>query len=269
MKDFLPVAAAAAKDPVAFWTEAAKAVSWEKEPERILNDDNPPFYRWFDGGLTNTCYNALDLHIEEGRGEQNALIYDSPVTGAKQHFTYREMRDRVAHFAGVMAAQGVGYGDRVIIYMPMIPEAVIAMLATARLGAIHSVVFRGFAANELAKRIDDCNPKMIVTASCGIEPNRIVEYKPMLDEAIEISSHKPETCILLQRPQAEASMVEGRDLDWHAAHEGVAPADCVPVRSEDPCYILYTSGTTGVPKGGCAPHWRAYRGTQMVDEEYL
>ncbi|MGC6485177.1 MAG: propionyl-CoA synthetase [Candidatus Puniceispirillales bacterium] len=253
MKDFLPVAAAAANDPVAFWAEAAKAVSWEKEPERILNDDNPPFYRWFDGGLTNTCYNALDLHIEEGRGEQNALIYDSPVTGAKQHFTYREMRDRVAHFAGVMAARGVGYGDRVIIYMPMIPEAVIAMLATARLGAIHSVVFGGFAASELAKRIDDCNPKMIVTASCGIEPNRIVEYKPMLDEAIEISSHKPETCILLQRPQAEASMVEGRDLDWHAAHEGVAPADCVPVRSEDPCYILYTSGTTGVPKGVVRP----------------
>ena len=249
MKDFESIVAHAADDPAAFWEEAGKAVSWNKPPTRILNDDNPPFYRWFDGGITNTCYNAVDLHVENGRGAQNALIYDSPVTGTKEHITYAEMQERVARFAGVLKANGVGYGDRVIIYMPMIPEAVVAMLATVRIGAIHSVVFGGFAASELAKRIDDCTPKMIVSASCGIEPSRIVEYKPMLDEAIAISQHKPETCIMLQRPQAEATMIAGRDIDWHASHEGVEPADCVPVRSEDPCYILYTSGTTGIPKG--------------------
>ena len=249
MKDFESIVAHAADDPVAFWEEAGKAVSWNKPPTRILNDDNPPFYRWFDGGITNTCYNAVDLHVENGRGAQNALIYDSPVTGTKEHITYAEMQERVARFAGVLKANGVGYGDRVIIYMPMIPEAVVAMLATVRIGAIHSVVFGGFAASELAKRIDDCTPKMIVSASCGIEPSRIVEYKPMLDEAIAISQHKPETCIMLQRPQAEATMIAGRDIDWHASHEGVEPADCVPVCSEDPCYILYTSGTTGIPKG--------------------
>ena len=249
MKDFESIVAHAADDPAAFWEEAGKAIAWNKPPTRILNDDNPPFYRWFDGGITNTCYNAVDLHVENGRGAQNALIYDSPVTGTKEHITYAEMQERVARFAGVLKANGVGYGDRVIIYMPMIPEAVVAMLATVRIGAIHSVVFGGFAASELAKRIDDCTPKMIVSASCGIEPSRIVEYKPMLDEAIEISQHKPETCIMLQRPQAEASMIAGRDLDWHASLEGVEPADCVPVRSEDPCYILYTSGTTGIPKG--------------------
>ena len=249
MKDFESIVAHAADDPAAFWEEAGKAVSWNKPPTRILNDDNPPFYRWFDGGITNTCYNAVDLHVENGRGAQNALIYDSPVTGTKEHITYAEMQERVARFAGVLKANGVGYGDRVIIYMPMIPEAVVAMLATVRIGAIHSVVFGGFAASELAKRIDDCTPKMIVSASCGIEPSRIVEYKPMLDEAIAISQHKPETCIMLQRPQAEATMIAGRDIDWHASHEGVEPADCVPVCSEDPCYILYTSGTTGIPKG--------------------
>ena len=249
MKDFDSIVAHAAEDPAAFWEEAGKAISWNEPPTRILNDDRPPFYRWFDGGVTNTCYNAVDLHVENGRGDQNALIYDSPVTGTKEHITYAEMQDRVARFAGALKANGVGYGDRVIIYMPMIPEAVIAMLATVRIGAIHSVVFGGFAASELAKRIDDCTPKMIVSASCGIEPSRIVEYKPMLDEAIEISQHKPETCIMLQRPQAEASMIAGRDLDWHASLEGAEPADCVPVRSEDPCYILYTSGTTGIPKG--------------------
>ena len=249
MKDFDSIVAHAAEDPAAFWEEAGKAISWNEPPTRILNDDRPPFYRWFDGGVTNTCYNAVDLHVENGRGDQNALIYDSPVTGTKEHITYAEMQERVARFAGVLKANGVGYGDRVIIYMPMIPEAVVAMLATVRIGAIHSVVFGGFAASELAKRIDDCTPKMIVSASCGIEPSRIVEYKPMLDEAIEISQHKPETCIMLQRSQAEATMIAGRDIDWHASHEGVEPADCVPVRSEDPCYILYTSGTTGIPKG--------------------
>ena len=249
MKDFESIVAHAAEDPAAFWEEASKAVSWNEPPTRILNDDRPPFYRWFDGGVTNTCYNAVDLHVENGHGDQNALIYDSPVTGTKEHITYAEMQERVARFAGVLKANGVGYGDRVIIYMPMIPEAVIAMLATVRIGAIHSVVFGGFAASELAKRIDDCTPKMIVSASCGIEPSRIVEYKPMLDEAIAISQHKPETCIMLQRPQAESSMVAGRDLDWHESLDGAEPADCVPVRSEDPCYILYTSGTTGIPKG--------------------
>ena len=246
---FSAIQSAAQENPQAFWAEAAKDVAWMTPYTRVLNDDNPPFYRWFEGGTLNTCYNALDRHIAEGRGDQAALIYDSPVTNTKKTYTYQELTDHVAAFAGAMAAEGVGYGDRVIIYMPMIPEAVIAMLAATRIGAVHSVVFGGFAASELAKRIDDCNPKMIVSASCGIEPNRIVEYKPLLDGAIEIAKNKPQKCIILQRDMAQAEMIAGRDLDWHEALKGATPADCVAVDSSDPCYILYTSGTTGVPKG--------------------
>ena len=209
----------------------------------------PPFYRWFAGAELNTCYNALDRHVERGRAEQTALIYDSPVTDSKKSFTYRALRDQVAKLAGAIAAQGVGKGDRVIIYMPMIPEAVMAMLACARLGAVHSVVFGGFAANELATRIDDCSPKLVLTASCGIEPGRIVLYKPLLDQAIELAAHKIPRCLVFQRPQATATMVKGRDLDWNEAVAAAQPHDCVPVKATDPLYILYTSGTTGQPKG--------------------
>ena len=246
---FSEIQAAAKADPQSFWAKAAEDIHWMSPYTRILNDDNPPFYRWFEGGSLNTCYNALDRHVAEGRGDQLALIYDSPVTNTKQQFTYRELTQKVAEFAGAMQAQGVGYGDRVIIYMPMIPEAAIAMLAATRIGAVHSVVFGGFAASELAKRIDDCSPKMVVSASCGIEPNRIVEYKPLLDGAIDLAENKPDCCIILQRDMAKAEMIEGRDLDWHEAVAGSMPADCVAVDSSDPCYILYTSGTTGVPKG--------------------
>ena len=246
---FSDIQASALQDPRAFWAEAAKDIHWITPYENILNEENPPFYRWFEGGSLNTCYNALDRHVAEGRGDQLALIYDSPVTNSKKTFTYHELTEKVAAFAGAMKANGLGYGDRVIIYMPMIPEAAIAMLAATRIGAVHSVVFGGFAASELAKRIDDCSPKMIVSASCGIEPNRIVEYKPLLDGAIALSENKPDCCIVLQREQAQAEMVEGRDVDWHDALASSSPADCVPVDSSDPCYILYTSGTTGVPKG--------------------
>ena len=215
----------------------------------MLDDSNPPFYRWYPDGVTNACYNALDVHVEQGRGDQAALIYDSPVTDTKRQYSYAELLDTVSRFAGVLAAQGVAKGDRVIVYMPMVPEALIAMLACARLGAVHSVVFGGFASNELAVRIDDAAPKVIVSASCGVEPARVVPYKPLLDEAIELAQHKPGSCVILHRPMQDATLVEGRDLDWEQAVAAAEPADCVPVNANDPLYILYTSGTTGQPKG--------------------
>jgi propionyl-CoA synthetase len=237
------------EDPEGFWAEAAGAIDWDEPWERVLDDSRAPFYRWFSGGRLNTCHNALDRHVEGGGADQLALIYDSPVTGATATFTYRELRDEVARFAGALAAQGVERGDRVVVYMPLVPEAVIAMLACARLGAIHSVVFGGFAAHELASRIEDARPRVVVSASCGIEPATIVNYKPLLDAAIEMVEAKPERCIVLQRPQQEAELDPERDLDWGEAVAGAEPADCVSVEATDPLYILYTSGTTGQPKG--------------------
>ena len=236
------------EDPEGFWGEAARAIDWVEPWSKVLDDSDKPYYRWFSGGRLNTCYNCLDRHVEGGRADQAALIYDSPITDTIRSYTYRELRDEVARITGGMAALGVGAGDRVIIYMPMVPEAVMAMLACARLGAIHSVVFGGFAANELATRIDDATPKMILSASCGIEPNRVVAYKPLLDAAIELAQHKPDHCVVLQRPQAEAAMGP-RDRDWQESFANAAMHDCVPVASTDPLYILYTSGTTGQPKG--------------------
>jgi propionyl-CoA synthetase len=240
-------------DPEAFWMEAAKAIDWVEMPSRALDDSKAPLYEWFTDGKVNACYNALDRHVENGRAEQVAVIYDSPITGAKAKFTYAEMRDKVALFAGALAAKGVTKGDRVIIYMPMVPEALVAMLACARIGAVHSVVFGGFAANELAVRIDDATPKAIIAASCGLEPGRVVDYKPLLDGAIDLAKHKPEFCVILQRQEKPAALIEGRDVDWNAAQVGVAPADCVPVEGSHPAYILYTSGTTGAPKGVVRP----------------
>jgi propionyl-CoA synthetase len=231
------------------WRQAAENIHWFDAPATVLDDSAPPFYRWFPDGVTNACYNALDLHIAEGRGEQAALIYDSPVTDTKRQYSYAELLDEVSRFAGVLAAQGVVKGDRVIVYMPMVPEALIAMLACARLGAIHSVVFGGFASNELAVRIDDAAPRVIVSATCGVEPNRIVPYKPLLDAAIELAQHKPDRCVILHRPMQDAALVAGRDLDWAEAMADATPVDCVPVGANEPLYILYTSGTTGQPKG--------------------
>jgi propionyl-CoA synthetase len=237
-------------DPEGFWGGIAEDLHWEKKWDRVLDDSNKPFYRWFAGGQLNTCYNAVDYHVENGRADQAAVIYDSPVTDTKQTITFRELRDEIAKLAGGLRAQGVTKGDRVLIYMPMIPQTLMAMLACARIGAVHSVVFGGFAAKELATRIKDSKPKVIISASCGIEPNRIVEYKPLLDEAIELSGDfKPEKCIVFQRPQAKATMIDGRDLDFEALLGASEPVACVPVGATDPLYILYTSGTTGVPKG--------------------
>ncbi len=239
----------AQQDPEGFWAAAAEEIHWERRWDRVLDASRPPYYRWFPGGRLNTCYNALDVHVDRGRGKQIALIYDSPVTGTVRSFTYFELRDQVARFAGALRRQGVEPGDRVILYMPMVPEAVIAMLACARIGAVHSVVFGGFAPKELATRIDDAKPTVMLSASCGIEGSRVIPYKPLLDQAIEMASHKPRRCLILQRPMEPARMVPGRDVDWQEATAAASPVECVPVAATDPLYILYTSGTTGIPKG--------------------
>jgi propionyl-CoA synthetase len=244
----------ALEDPEGFWGERAEALVWERRWQRVLDTSRAPFYRWFVGGRLNTCYNALDRHVEQGRGGQAALIYDSPVTGTVARLSYRELRDQVARFAGALAAQGVARGDRVIIYMPMVPEAVVAMLACARIGAVHSVVFGGFAPHELAKRIDDAQPVMVISASCGIEVQRVIPYKPLLDEALGLARHRVARCIVLQRPQVAATLVAGRDVDWSEAMADAQPAPCVMVDATDPLYILYTSGTTGKPKGVVRDH---------------
>ena len=240
---------AAQDNPEAFWLEQAQAIDWITPPEKALFDKGNDLYEWFADAQVNGCYNAVDRHVENGRADQAAIIHDSPITGTKQTITYAELQTRVAALAGALVARGVTKGDRVIIYMPMVPEALEAMLACARIGAVHSVVFGGFAAHELAVRIDDCTPKAIIAASCGLEPNRVVHYKPLLDDAINQSSHKPETCIILQREQEICDLIEGRDLEWHDAIAQGTPADCVPVAGNHPAYILYTSGTTGAPKG--------------------
>ncbi|UWQ38666.1 propionate-CoA ligase PrpE [Leisingera aquaemixtae] len=237
------------QDPEGFWMEAAKGISWDEAPKQALFDKGEGLYEWFADAKVNTCYNAVDRHVEEGRGEQTAIIYDSPVTHTKREISYVELRNRVATLAGALRAKGVEKGDRVILYMPMIPEALEAMLACSRIGAVHSVVFGGFASNELAVRIDDAKPKAIIAASCGIEPGRIVHYKPLLDGAIDLAAHKPDFCVIFQREEEVAELVPGRDVNWHGFQYGVEPAECVPVEGNHPSYILYTSGTTGQPKG--------------------
>ncbi|MFN4101513.1 MAG: AMP-binding protein, partial [Pararhodobacter sp.] len=241
------------EDPEGFWLDAAQAIDWIKAPTRALHGENAPLYEWFRDTQVNTCWNAVDRHVEAGRGDQLAIIHDSPVTHSTKGITYRELQARVASLAGALRAKGVEKGDRVILYMPMIPEALEAMLACARLGAVHSVVFGGFAAHELAVRIDDARPKAIIAASCGLEPGRVVHYKPLLDAAIDAATHKPDFCVIFQREQEVASLTPGRDVAWHTFQYGVEPAECVPVSGDHPAYILYTSGTTGQPKGVIRP----------------
>jgi len=235
--------------PEIFWGEAARAIDWYREPTTVLDRSKDPIFEWFSDGEMNTCFNALDRHVLAGHGDRLALIYDSPVTDTKARYTYQELLDQTSRFAGALQGLGVAKGDRVVIYMPMIPEALVAMLACARLGAIHSVVFGGFAAHELAMRVEDAKPKVVVSASCGIEVNRVIEYKPLIDAALDESAHQPEHCIIFERPQAKPAMRPGRDLDWASVMASATPAECVPVRGNDPLYVLYTSGTTGRPKG--------------------
>ena len=237
------------KNPELFWEGVSKDIFWFKNPTKILNKSNPPFYKWFEDGKTNTCYNALDFHIDQGKGDKTALIYDSPITGNKAKFSYKELKNKVSKFAGALKNQGIKKGDRVIIYMPMIPESVIAMLACGRIGAIHSVVFGGFASNELASRIDDSKAKILITASCGFEPGRTVEYRPLVDGALKLAKHKVEKVIFYQRKGHEVKLNSPLEINWEESLANAKDVDCVEMGSNEYAYILYTSGTTGVPKG--------------------
>ena len=248
-KNYKDIYDSSIKNKEGFWKKISDDIFWYKKPTKILNTENPPFYKWFEDGVTNTCYNALDFHIDKGMGEKLALIWDSPITNSKEKYTFNQLKEKVALFAGALKNQGINKGDRIIIYMPMIPEAVIAMLACARIGAIHSVVFGGFASNELANRIDDSKAKIIISASCGYEPGRTVEYKPLINKAIEIAKHKPERCIIFQRKNFKVKLDSKLDIDWEKTLKSAKPADCEQMKASDYAYILYTSGTTGLPKG--------------------